>query len=157
VFGDYSEQQFVDCGYKKNGANGCNGAPTHAYIKWAADSKADLTHESLYPYLNKNPKLTCPANLEGYNQGAKVTESYYTYKGDEETLKKLVYKHGAVVTAVKAAGPFQDYAGGIFAGCTSSEPDHAVTVVGYGTEGGQPSKEPETMWLLCGIFQYGCS
>jgi len=149
VFGDYSEQQFVDCGYKKNGANGCNGAPTHAYIKWAADTKADLTHESLYPYLNKNPKLTCPANLDGYNQGAKVTESYYTYKGDEETLKKLVYKHGAVVTAVKAAGPFQDYAGGIFAGCTSSEPDHAVTVVGYGTEGGQD------FWLIKNSWSSG--
>ena len=25
-FGDYSEQQFVDCGYGQYGANGCNGA-----------------------------------------------------------------------------------------------------------------------------------
>ena len=35
------------------------------------------------------------------------------------------------------AGPFQDYGGGVFAGCTSSDTNHAVTVVGYGTEGGQ--------------------
>lgn len=35
------------------------------------------------------------------------------------------------------AGPFQDYGGGVFAGCTSSDTNHAVTVVGYGSEGGQ--------------------
>ena len=32
-FGDYSEQQFVDCGYGQYGANGCNGAAPHAYVK----------------------------------------------------------------------------------------------------------------------------
>merc|ERR1719312_496213 len=138
VFGDYSEQQFVDCGYGKYGANGCNGGPIFSYVKWAAKSGESLTHESTYPYLNTNPKLTCPANLKAYNQGAKVTDSYYSYKGDEETLKKLVHEHGAVVTAVKAEGPFQEYSGGIFAGCPKSDStDHAVTVVGYGTEGGQ--------------------
>merc|ERR1712209_347942 len=97
VFGDYSEQQLVDCGYQQNGANGCNGA---------------------YTYKNTNPALTCPA-LDHYNQGAKVSGVYYTYSGDEETLKGLVAKHGAVVTSVGASGPFQDYEGGIFAGCTS--------------------------------------
>ena len=44
VFGDYSEQQLVDCGYGGYG-NGCNGAPLNAYFKWASDSKADLTAE----------------------------------------------------------------------------------------------------------------
>jgi hypothetical protein len=34
VFGDYSEQQLVDCGYGGYG-NGCNGAPLNAYFKWA--------------------------------------------------------------------------------------------------------------------------
>merc|ERR1712039_843112 len=48
--------------------------------------------------------------------------------------KGLVAKHGAVVTSVGASGPFQDYEGGIFAGCTSDQTDHAVTVVGYGTD-----------------------
>merc|ERR1711970_1573182 len=52
VFGDYSEQQMVDCGYGINGASACNGAAPHAYLKWAAKSGQSLTHESLYPYLN---------------------------------------------------------------------------------------------------------
>jgi len=133
VFGDYSEQQLVDCGYQQNGANGCNGAYTYSYIKTLADSGLDLTAEATYPYKNTDPALTCPA-LDHYNQGAKVSGVYYTYNGDEETLKGLVAKHGAVVTSVGASGPFQDYEGGIFAGCTSDQTDHAVTVVGYGTD-----------------------
>ena len=31
VFGDYSEQQLVDCGYGGYG-NGCNGTPPNAYF-----------------------------------------------------------------------------------------------------------------------------
>ena len=50
AFGDFSEQQLVDCGYQQNGANGCNGAPTFSYIKYVADSSLDLTHESTYPW-----------------------------------------------------------------------------------------------------------
>jgi len=133
VFGDYSEQQLVDCGYQKNGASGCNGAYTYSYIKTIADENLDLTAEATYPYKNKNPSLTCPA-LNHYNQGAKVTGVYYTYKGDEETLKGLVAEHGAVVTSVGAGGPMQNYEGGVFGGCTSDQTDHAVTVVGYGTD-----------------------
>ena len=68
---DFSEQQIVDCGYGKNGARGCNGASTYAYIKYVADTSLALTHESTYPYLNTSPKLTCPTNLKAYNTGAK--------------------------------------------------------------------------------------
>jgi len=138
VFGDYSEQQFVDCGYGKDGARGCNGAATHSYTKWASSEsgKGNLLHESTYPYQNTNPSLTCPTNLDSYNQGAAVSDFFYTYDGDEETMKKLVAEHGAVVGTVAAAGEFSNYGGGIFAGCTSSALDHAIAVVGYGTENG---------------------
>ena len=75
-FGDFSEQQLVDCGYQQNGANGCNGAPSYSYIQYVADSSMELTHESTYPYLNKEPKLTCPSGLDAYKQGAKVSPGY---------------------------------------------------------------------------------
>jgi len=143
VFGDYAEQQFVDCAYGQNGANGCNGAYPHAYAKWAGDRNAGLAHESSYPYLNTKPRLSCPANLPVYNQGAKVSGSYYTYRGDEELMKKLVYEHGAVVASVKSQGPFQDYGGGVFSGCApGTSTDHAISVVGYGSENGVP------YWLI---------
>merc|ERR1712013_50401 len=44
VFGDYSEQQLVDCGYQQNGANGCNGAYTYSYIKTLADSASGMDY-----------------------------------------------------------------------------------------------------------------
>ena len=55
-------------------------------------------------------------------------------------MKQMVYEHGAVVGAVRSAGPFQEYQGGIFGGCpdtAANEVDHAITVVGYGTDNGQ--------------------
>merc|ERR1719435_257297 len=121
VFGDYAEQQMVDCGYKKNGANGCNGAPPHAYIKYWGDNMLTLAHESQYPYLNDQPKLYCP-RLPSYNQGAKITGSYYSYQANEDLIKKLVYENGAAVVTVKSQGPFQKYKGGIFAGCPPNRP-----------------------------------
>merc|ERR1712055_761121 len=143
VFGDYAEQQFVDCAYGQNGANGCDGAYPHAYAKWAGDRNDGLAHESSYPYLNTKPGLTCPSNLPVYNQGAKVSGSYYTYNGDEELMKKLIVEHGAVVASVKSKGPFQEYGGGVFSGChPGTSTDHAISVVGYGSENGVP------YWLI---------
>ena len=71
-------------------------------------------------------------------KGAIITGSYITHEGDEELLKKMVYEHGAVVGTVVARGPFSRYSRGIFAGCNPyrTRLDHAITVVGYGSEGG---------------------
>ena len=42
---------------------------------------------------------------------------------------------------MRAGGQFQNYEGGVFGGCTSDQTDHAVTVVGYGTENGDYDKD----------------
>jgi len=136
VFGDYSEQQMVDCGYGINGAKGCAGSAPHAYLKWAGDKKVKFASESQYPYKDTKSTLQCPSNLPVYDQGAQVTGSYYTFAGDEELLKKLVYEHGSVVAGV-TADPLRNYGGGIFTRCPAGqEPDHAISVIGYGTEDG---------------------
>merc|ERR1712212_172764 len=136
VFGDYSEQQMVDCGFGINGAKGCAGSAPHAYLKWAGDKKVKFASESQYPYKDTKSTLQCPSNLPVYDQGAQVTGSYYTFAGDEELLKKLVYEHGSVVAGV-TADPLRNYGGGIFTRCPAGqEPDHAVSVIGYGTEDG---------------------
>merc|ERR1712198_303126 len=102
-FGDYSEQQMVDCGYGKGGF-GCNGAYPHAYAKWAGDRGKGLASEKQYPYKNTHPSLTCSSRIPVFNQ---------------------------------AARPFSSYGGGVFSGChPGSATDHAISVVGYGTEGG---------------------
>ena len=139
TLGDYSEQELVDCGYRHKGANACQGAPAQAYLDWAESSKKNIVTEQTYPYLNTRPKLQCPANLPMNRENGRVTKSYYTYSGNEDLLKSLVYKHGAAVTTVKAGGPFSSFRGSsVFDGCPPSlQTDHAVAVVGYGTEGGK--------------------
>ena len=85
-----------------------------------------------------------------------MSDYYYTYRGDEETMARLVAEHGAVVTSVNADGPFMDYGGGVFAGCTSSDTNHAVTVVGYGSDNGQDYWLVKNSWgegdiILCTV------
>ena len=45
-------------------------------------------------------------------------------------------KHGSVITTISVSGPFTPYRGGIYAGCSNKKREHAVAVVGYGTENG---------------------
>jgi hypothetical protein len=65
--------------------------------------------------------------------------------GDEETLKKAVAKIGPVAVGIDAGQPgFSSYSGGIYKSktCVASRVNHAVIVVGYGTEYGQD------FWLI---------
>ena len=66
VFGDYSEQQLVDCAYGSYGANGCNGARSNAYAMWANTSQGFLSEDD-HPYKNTNPTLVCPSSLSKYS------------------------------------------------------------------------------------------
>jgi len=134
--GDYSEQELVDCGYGQYGAMACNGAYFHSYSEWITVNKRKLTSEAKYPYLNTKPNLWCPKNVEPYNQGAIVSDQFYTYAGDEDKLKQLVSEKGAVVAGVYTDKEFNNYGGGIFDSCFSQEVNHAIAVVGYGTENG---------------------
>merc|ERR1711988_1986203 len=58
VFGDYSEQHFVDCAYDGIDVSGCNGATLQGYAKWLKEKSPKLAHETTYPY--KATQQTCP-------------------------------------------------------------------------------------------------
>merc|ERR1719323_899508 len=132
--GDYSEQHFVDCGYDGVLNNGCNGAAPHGYPKWLKDKKPNLASESGYPY--KATRSTCSTSYKTFFQGVSVSDAYWTESGTEDLLKKLVYQHGAVMVGIYA-NTISSYKGGVFAGCSAGvRPNHAVVVVGYGTENG---------------------
>ena len=68
VFGDYSEQHLVDCGYNYQGLiNGCQGAAPHGYAKFLVDKKPSLSSEKDYPY--KSAVGTCPTTYKTFFQG----------------------------------------------------------------------------------------
>merc|ERR1712110_412225 len=134
---DLSEQYLVDCAYSKSCANGCSGASAQCYTDWFVDNGGLSPTETDYPYLGTSPLLNCDtaSTLDKYDPGYKVSSMDYTYSCDEDTLKQLVYEHGSVVTAVYASDTsFSNYAEGVYDDCTSTQEDHAVLVVGYGTD-----------------------
>ena len=75
VFGDYSEQHLVDCGYNYQGLiNGCQGAAPHGYAKFLVDKKPSLSSEKDYPY--KSAVGTCPTTYKTFFQGLNNNQGY---------------------------------------------------------------------------------
>merc|ERR1711936_1275467 len=69
-----------------------------------------------------------------WNTGAKVTKAITDYGCNEDKLKKLVYKYGAVATGIYASDRgLSNVNKGVFDQCSTTKINHAVTVVGYGT------------------------
>merc|ERR1712088_329736 len=127
---DLAEQHLVDCAYKS----------------WMGQSKPDVSHEAQYPYLDRDPNLKCMGKPT-WNTGAKVTSAITDYSCNEDKLKKLVYKYGAVATGIYASdNSFGNYAKGVFDTCSSTKMNHPVTVVGYGTESGKPYWVVKNSW-----------
>ena len=133
---------FYFCSYM----NGCHGADSGSYGQFFANTlKGQSPHEATYPYLNTNPKLTCPSNQKIYNSGAYVASALPDYACTEAKLMTLVSTYGAAVSYVYASDDgFGNYANGVFDGCTSQNIDHAVLVVGYGTD----ATSGKNYWLV---------
>jgi len=143
VFTDYSEQELLDCGYGRYGSDGCKGAGLDTYFSLMVYDKRLPMHESFYPYKTRANGAYCPAK-KPYKIGARITRFHFTGRGDEETLKKLVAEHGAVVVVTTTDVNWENYRGGILDICQSNDINkpppnglhslHALAVVGYGSE-----------------------
>ena len=103
-------------------ANGCDGAAPHAYPVWFAKNGGVSPHEAKYPYLDNSPKLNCNAasRVPKWNSGAKVTDSAYDFRCNQDKLKQLIYEKGAALVGVYASDDlFMGYDGhGVFDKCT---------------------------------------
>jgi len=126
-----SESNLVDCA-SSYGPQGCHGGwQDDAYRYIVANGGIDT--EASYPYTPQ--QQACRFNAA--NVGANATGSYRLPTGDEAALKKAVAIRGPIAVAIDAtAASFMSYRSGVYynPSCSSTNLDHAVLVVGYGTD-----------------------
>ncbi|CAB4015545.1 cathepsin L1-like [Paramuricea clavata] len=129
-----SEQNLVDCS-KSYGNNGCEGGlmdDAFRYIK--ANNGIDT--EASYPYTAEDGSCHFSAS----NVGATCTGYVDVTKGSEADLKSAAGTVGPISVAIDASHfSFQFYHSGVYnePSCSTTQLDHGVLVVGYGTDSGQ--------------------
>ena len=137
VMKTFSEQMLVDC---DTSDSGCNGGLMEYAFTWLKKNGGIMT-DTDYPY--KGVKSTCRSDkskyvdmtITGYK---KLGSSYSTWSAvDEDEVKEFLYETGPLAIALNA-DPLQTYSSGILdvtsTKCPTSGINHAVTLVGYGTE-----------------------
>jgi len=129
-----SEQNLVDCS-RSYGNHGCNGGLMDYAFQYVKDN-GGLDTELSYPYEGKEGK--CRFNRK--NIGAVGFGFVDLPEGDEEKLMEALAAVGPIAIAIDASHEtFQFYSHGIYTepDCKPDELDHAVLLVGYGTEKGR--------------------
>lgn len=133
-----SEQQLVDCS-TKYGNEGCNGGLMDQAFQYIKDFGEET--EAEYPYKARDQKCKYDktkvvANDTGFTD---ITS------GSEDELQSAVATVGPISVAIDASqDSFQLYKSGVYdePDCSSTELDHGVLAIGYGTQNGK------TYWLV---------
>ena len=128
-----SEQNLIDCsrGYGSLGCNGGNPIQAFAYVR----DNGGIDTEGSYPY--EGDEGTC--RFSSSSVGATVS-GYVQIPTSESALLEAVTTIGPISVAIDAShSSYQLYHSGVYYEplCSSSNLDHAVLVVGYGTQDGQ--------------------
>ncbi len=138
-----SEQNLVDCS-RSFGNGGCNGGlPDYAfnYIK----ANGGIDSETSYPYEAQDR----PCRYRPSMSVAKDVGLVDIPRGDEVALKYALATAGPISVAIDSShSSFQFYRSGVYSNpaCDSESLDHAVLLVGYGTENGIPYWLVKNSW-----------
>ncbi|KAJ1263567.1 hypothetical protein BS78_09G195800 [Paspalum vaginatum] len=126
-----SEQELIECDRSYN--NGCNGGLMDYAFKFVVKNGGIDTEED-YPYreadgtCNKNKLKKRVVTIDGYSD---------VPSNKEDLLLQAVAQQPVSVGICGSSREFQLYSKGIFDGPCPTSLDHAVLIVGYGSEGGK--------------------
>ena len=129
-----SEQNLIDC--VKGGQYTCDtGGEMQDAFQYVI-SNGGIDTEASYPY------CTCSGNQCQYNPGnsaATFSSFQVVQQGSESDLLNAAAGRPVSVAIDASQQSFQLYSGGVYyePACSSTQLDHGVLVVGYGTDNGQ--------------------
>lgn len=131
-----SEQQIVDCSQTKyDGINyGCEGGMIEETFNWEGHF-GGLCLEQDYPYVSGSTQVAsaCKTSCSKINGTKVVSFTAIEPNSDLAMMSALVQQ--PVSVAIEAdQRAFQFYSSGVFTGTCGKNLDHAVNVVGYGTD-----------------------
>jgi len=137
-----SEQNLIDC--VMNGQYTCDtGGEMQDGFAWVIQN-GGIESEDEYPY------CTCSGNQCAFDQ-SQVVATFSNYQavtsGDENALQSAAANQPGVSVAIDASNEsFQLYSGGVYnePNCSSTQLDHGVLVIGYGTD----SDSGSDYWLV---------
>lgn len=119
-----SEQQLLDC---DNGNNGCNGGMMERAYEFLKENNG-LAAESAYAY--EGEEGTCKDNASPV---ATITGYEKVPMNDESALLNAVANQPVSVGIDASSQDFHQYSTGVFNAECGNNLNHAVTVIGYGT------------------------
>jgi len=128
-----SEQNLIDCSTDE-GNDGCDGGLMDSAFQYIISNNGVDT-EASYPYTATGPN-TCEFNRA--NVGATISNYKDISQGDENALLSAVYVTPTSVAIDASHQSFQFYSGGVYnePACSSTQLDHGVLAIGFGTESG---------------------
>jgi cathepsin L len=135
-----AESYLVDCDSNDDGCNGGLMQNAYDYLK----TTGGICSEKDYPYKPsdgscKASKCTIAASLTDYTMIAQT----------DAALTDALTNVGPIAVAIDASNmSFQFYSGGVYdeKSCSSTELDHGVTAVGYGTDGSKAFYTVKNSW-----------
>jgi len=137
-----SEQNLVDCSTAQ-GNQGCNGGLMTQAMDYIISNNG-IDTESSYPYTAQDGTCSFSASSVG------STETAYTNvnSGDENDLQTKVLLGPTSVAIDASQSSFQFYSSGVYnePNCSSSQLDHGVLAIGYGTSSGTPYWIVKNSW-----------
>jgi len=139
-----SVQQIIDCS-GSFGNQGCNGGLPDQAFQYVIANKGLDTWAS-YPYTAETGN-SCLFNAA--NIGSCDVTSYVDVTPGSETALVTAILIEPIATAIDASQTsFQFYTSGVYyePACSSTELDHGVFIIGYGTESGQDYYIVQNMW-----------